>query len=181
MQNNNEALLENPIASERVYEGKMINIRRDTVILPNGKTAIREVVEHPGAVAIVPIFADGKVILVRQFRHPVGQLLLEIPAGKLDKGEDPDDCARRELAEETGFAAANLKRLASIVTTPGFTNEIIHIYIATGLTPTMQQPDEDEFLAVEQYDRDQIRDLITAGQLVDAKTILGLLLTETML
>lgn len=181
MHNNNEALIEKPVASEQLYEGRIINLRRDTVILPNGKTAIREVVEHPGAVAIVPVAADGRVILVRQFRHPVGQVLLEIPAGKLDKGEDPDDCARRELEEETGFAAANLKRMASIVTTPGFTNEIIHIYLATGLTPTTQHPDEDEFLAVEPYDRGQIRDLIVAGELVDAKTILGLLLLENAL
>ncbi|MDF2502299.1 MAG: hydrolase [Anaerosporomusa subterranea] len=106
MEQINEKLIEKPISSERVYEGAIVNIRRDTVTLPNGKSATREVVEHPGAVAIVPVTDDGKVILVRQFRHPIGQLLLEIPAGKLDKGEHPDDCAQRELEEETGFVAS---------------------------------------------------------------------------
>jgi ADP-ribose pyrophosphatase len=126
----------------------------------------------------VPVTDDGKVILVRQFRHPIGQLLLEIPAGKLDKGEQPDDCARRELEEETGYVASQLHRIASTYTTPGFTNEIIHIYLATGLTATAQNPDEDEFLAIECYDREQIQQMIAAGELQDAKTLLGLLLTE---
>ncbi|KYZ77503.1 ADP-ribose pyrophosphatase [Anaerosporomusa subterranea] len=180
MQQINEKLIEKPISSERIYEGAIVNIRRDTVTLPNGKSATREVVEHPGAVAVVPVTDDGKVILVRQFRHPIGQLLLEIPAGKLDKGEHPDDCARRELEEETGFVASQLRRIASIFTTPGFTNEIIHIYLATGLTATAQHPDEDEFLAVEYYDRDQIKELLAAGELQDSKTALGLLLTESL-
>lgn len=178
MQQNDHDLIEKPVSSERIYDGAMINVRRDTVTLPNGRKASREVVEHPGAVAIVPVTADGRVVMVRQFRHPVGQVLLEIPAGKLDPGEQPDDCARRELEEETGFAAKNLKRLAAIYTGPGFSNEIIHLYLASGLTAAARHPDEDEFLAVESYDRDQLKKMLAAGALRDAKTLVGLLLTE---
>ncbi|MDU4960449.1 MAG: NUDIX hydrolase [Sporomusaceae bacterium] len=180
MQQINTELTEKPVATERVYDGAMISVRRDTVLLPNGRQAGREVVEHPGAVAIVPVTADGNIIMVRQFRHPVGKLLLEIPAGKLDRGECPDDCARRELEEETGYRAGELRRLTSIYTGPGFTDEIIHIYLATGMIAATQHPDEDEFLAVETYDRQQLQAMIASGELQDAKTLVGLLLTENL-
>lgn len=173
-----EHLVEKLVNKVKLFEGNIINLRRDTVILPNGKQATREVVEHPGAVAIVPIADDGRIILVRQYRHSTGKLLLEIPAGKLDKGEQPDACARRELEEETGYRAGNLRRLASVFTTPGFSDEIIHIYLATGLTASKQHTDEDEFLDVEMYSRDQIREMLAQGELQDAKTALGLLLAE---
>lgn len=175
-----EHLIEHKLTAVTVYEGTMINLRRDTVTLPNGKQATREVVEHPGAVAIVPITEEGKVILVRQYRHAIGRLLLEIPAGKLDKGEHPDDCARRELEEETGYVATEWQRLASVYTTPGFTNEIIHIYLAKGLTATTQHPDEDEFLDIELYSKEQIGQMLVDGELGDAKTSLGLLLAGVL-
>ena len=175
-----EHLIEKKLTEVTVYEGSIINLRRDTVTLPNGKQATREVVEHPGAVAIVPITEAGKVILVRQYRHAIGQLLLEIPAGKLDKGENPDDCARRELEEETGYVAAQWQRLASVYTTPGFTNEIIHIYLAKGLTATTQHPDEDEFLDIEIYSKEQIGQMLADGELSDAKTALGLLIAGVL-
>ena len=108
-----DQLTETFLTTERIYEGKIINLRRDMVRLPNGKEASREVVEHPGAVAIVPVLPDGRILLVRQFRHPVGQILLEIPAGKLDAGEDPDVCAVRELEEETGYRAGKIERVRS--------------------------------------------------------------------
>lgn len=166
------------VASERIYEGKIINLRRDLVRLPNGREASREVVEHPGAVAVVPLLPDGRILLVRQFRHPVGQILLEIPAGKLDAGEDPDDCARRELEEETGHRAGRLERKASVFTGPGFTDEVIHIYVAEELQRTVQNPDEDEFLEVGAYEPAQIRQLIQSGQICDAKTLAGLYLLQ---
>ena len=116
-------LVEEVINITEVFKGKVINLRIDQVLLPDGRNATREVVEHPGAVAVVPVHADGSVILVRQYRHAVGKVLLEIPAGKLDLNEDPDMCAARELEEETGCRALNIKKLAAIFTTPGFSDE----------------------------------------------------------
>lgn len=166
------------VSSERLYEGKVVNLRRDQVLLPNGKQATREIVEHPGAVAVVPVLPDGRILMVRQFRHPVGIVLLEIPAGKLSPGEDPDECARRELEEETGYRAGRLERKASIFTGPGFTDEIIHLYIAKELIKTTANPDEDEFLAIVAWEPQQIRQMIRTGQICDAKTIAGIYLLQ---
>lgn len=173
-----EYLKEVFLSSQRLYEGKMINLRRDMVVLPNGKQASREIVEHPGAVAVVPVLPDGRVLMVRQFRHPVGQVLLEIPAGKLAPGENPDECALRELEEETGYLAGKLDRLTSIFTAPGFTNEVIHIYLAGELKKTAVNPDEDEFLAVVAYEQQIIRTMISSGDICDAKTIAGFYLLQ---
>lgn len=173
-----EGLKEVFVSSERLYEGKVVNLRRDLVMLPNGKQATREIVEHPGAVAVVPVLPDGRILMVRQFRHPVGIVLLEIPAGKLSPGEDPDECARRELEEETGYRAGKLARKASIFTGPGFTNEVIHIYIAENLIKTAANPDEDEFLAIVAWEPSQIRQMIRTGQICDAKTIAGIYLLQ---
>ena len=175
-----ENLKETFVSSERLYEGKMINLRRDMVLLPNGREASREIVEHPGAIAVVPVLPDGRIVLVRQFRHPVGQILLEIPAGKLAPGENPDECALRELEEETGYLAGTLERKASIFTAPGFTDEVIHIYIASELQKTAVNPDEDEFLDIIAYERQEIKQMIQSGVICDAKTIAGFyLLQET--
>ena len=169
-------LYEKPVSSNRLFEGKIINLRRDEVLLPNGCTATREVVEHPGAVAIVPITKTGQVILVRQFRHPIGQIILEVPAGKLDKNEKPEDCALRELAEETGFVANKLRKLTAMYTTPGFSNEVIHLYLAEELVESDQRPDEDEFIKTEQYTPEQIRQMIKSGEICDAKSLVALCL-----
>lgn len=169
-------LQEEPIRAKRIFEGKVINLRIDTVRLPNGKEAEREIVEHPGAVAIVPILSDGRVIMVRQYRHPAGKILLEIPAGKLDKGEDPEHCALRELEEETGYYCQELRHLTSTWTTPGFSNEMIHIYSATNLEATSQKLDEDEFLSIEIYTPEDVRCLIRDGTICDSKTLVGLYL-----
>jgi len=173
-----ENLKETFLSTEQIYAGKIVNLRRDTVRLPNGKEASREVVEHPGAVAVVPVLPDGRVLMVRQFRHPVGRVLLEIPAGKLDAGEDPDVCARRELEEETGHRAGSLERRASIFTGPGFTNEMIHMYIADDLVKTAVNPDEDEFLEVRAYELSELRRMIRDGRICDAKTIAGIYLLQ---
>ncbi|MCM0760094.1 NUDIX hydrolase [Sporomusa sphaeroides DSM 2875] len=169
-------LYEKPVSSNRLFEGKIINLRRDEVILPNGRTATREVVEHPGAVAVVPITKTGQVVLVRQFRHPVGRIILEVPAGKLDRNEKPEDCALRELAEETGFVANKLRKLTSMYTTPGFSNEVIHLYLAEDLVESDQRPDEDEFIKTEQYSPEQIRQMIKSGEICDAKSLVALCL-----
>lgn len=169
-------LQEEQIDTERIFEGKVINLRVDTVRLPNGKDAKREVVEHLGAVAVVPILPDGRVIMVRQYRHPAGETLLEIPAGKLDKGENPAHCALRELQEETGYLCRQLRHLTSTWTTPGFSNEIIHIYAATNLEVTSQKLDDDEFLAIEIYSQEEVRQLIRERVICDSKTLVGLYL-----
>lgn len=176
MQNTENDLYEKPLNSTRLFEGKIINLRRDEVQLPSGRTATREVVEHPGAVAVVPITKEGQVILVRQFRHPIGKIILEVPAGKLDPNEKPEDCALRELAEETGFVANKLRKLTSMYTTPGFSNEVIHLYLAEELIESDQQPDEDEFIKTEKYTPEQIRQMIATGDICDAKSLVALCL-----
>lgn len=171
-------LTETLIRSKKIFQGKIITVRQDLVLLENGREAFRDVVNHPGAVAVVAITNDDKILLVRQYRHPISEALLEIPAGKLEQGERPDDCARRELEEETGYVAAELRQLTSIYTTPGFCNEIIHIYLATKLTKTAQCLDEDEFLNIEQYTSGEVQQMITNGRIHDAKSIVGLLIAN---
>ena len=173
-----EHLIETFVSTKKIYSGKVVNLRRDIVCLPNGKEASREVVEHPGAVAIVPVLADGSILMVRQFRHPIGRVLLEIPAGKLDAGENPDECAARELEEETGYRAKILERRASIFTGPGFTDEVIHLYLARELYKTAANPDDDEFLEVGAYAPGDIRSMVSEGMICDAKTIAGLYLLQ---
>ena len=167
-------MTETTISTSRIFKGKVVGLRIDTVRLPDGKTAVREIVEHPGAVAIVPVTDDGAVILVRQYRHATGQVMLEIPAGKLDPGESPEACARRELAEETGQAAGVVRHLASLYTTPGFTNELIHLFAAYDLTTAEAQADPDEFIDVVRVTPDELTALIAGGGLKDMKTLAGL-------
>ena len=171
-----DELQEKLVSTTRIFEGKIIKVRRDEVLLPSGNTGTREVVEHQGAVAVVPVTKDGGVIMVRQFRYPVGQVLLEIPAGKLDPGERPEACALRELAEETGFVANNLRKLASIFTTPGFSNEVIHLFLAEDLIESDKKPDEDEFINTETFTPNQIRAMIANGEICDAKSLAALYL-----
>lgn len=176
----NEHLVEKLIDSTRVFEGRMIRVRVDNVQLPTGKKVTREVVEHPGAVAVVAIREDKTVVMVRQFRHPAGKILLEIPAGKLDKDEKPDACAVRELEEETGYKAAVMRKLATVYTTPGFTDELMHIYAAEGLSQSRQNTDEDEFIDIDYYNPQQLKELIQDGQIEDAKTLLGLFMAGVL-
>lgn len=171
-------LTEERLASEVVFAGRMLTVRRDTVRLPDGREAGREVVGHPGAVAVVPVTDAGEVVLVRQFRYPVGKVLLEVPAGKLDKGEGPEACARRELEEETGYRAGRLEHLATFYTAPGFTDEIMHLYAARELTKTAPNTDSDEFIEVGHYAPAEVRGMLAAKEIEDAKTIVGLLLAR---
>ena len=150
--------------------------------LPDGRAAVREAVRHPGASAIVPVDAEGNVALVRQYRAPIAQVLLEIPAGKLDyKGEDRLEAARRELQEETGLTAENWVHLTDIVTAPGFCDEVISIYLATGLSEGEDRPDDDEFLNVVRMPMDTLMEMAARGEITDAKTLAGLLLAEKAL
>ena len=163
-------------SNEEVFSGRLLKVQRDHVTLPNGNDTTREYIRHPGAVAIVPVLEDGRVVLVKQCRYPLGTLLWEIPAGKLDQGEaeDPDECAKRELSEETGYDAAHWQRLVSIATTPGFSDEIIHLYKAWGLQEYAQHTDEDEFIGVQAFSPEQLKKMIAEGELYDAKTLCAL-------
>jgi ADP-ribose pyrophosphatase len=176
----NEHLLETVISTKQIFKGRVIGLRLDEVVLPNGSGSTREVVEHPGAVAVVPLCSDGRIVLVRQYRHAVSKVLLEIPAGKLDKNEDPQLCAIRELEEETGYLSNTIRKLATVYTTPGFTNEIIYLYTAEKLAVTKQKTDEDEFIDIEHYTPGELRKMIRRGEIEDAKTLLGLSLAGVL-
>ena len=170
-------ILETPLTDSLVFHGALIDVTHITVRLPNGKQALREVVRHRGAAAVVPVDEQGMVTLVRQHRVVVGQVTLEIPAGKLDHaGEDPLDCARRELTEETGLVAERVELLTPMVTTPGFCTERVSIYLATGLTQAAAHLDDDEFLNVVRMPLREAVTRVMSGELNDGKTALGLLM-----
>jgi len=164
--------------SKNIFTGKVLTLNIDTVTLPNGVTIDLEIVRHPGAAAVVPLKDNGTVVLIKQLRHAAGGFIYEIPAGKLDRGEDPLHCAARELEEEIGYVAGRLELLTSILTAPGFTDEVIHIYKATGLTAGRQQLDRDEVLEVLEISLEEAIKMIKAGTIRDAKTIVGLQLVS---
>ena len=166
---------EKTITSKKIFEGKIINVRIDEVELCNGERASREIVEHSGAVAIIPLINREKIFMVKQFRKPLDKELLELPAGKLESGEDPKDCALRELEEEIGYRAGSIKKLISIYTSPGFADEIIHIFIAKDLVMTMTSRDQDEFMDIFEINLMDTPNMILKGEITDAKTIAGLL------
>jgi ADP-ribose pyrophosphatase len=168
-------LREKTISTERIFEGKVIKLRVDTVSLPNGSTATREVIEHPGAVAVIALTGQGELLMVRQYRQATGEILLEIPAGKRDAGEDPLSCARRELEEETGCRAQEWKTLFSYFSTPGFSDELLYIVMATGLEQGVAHTDEEEFIEVETVPVAEALRMVYRGEIRDAKTIIGIL------
>jgi ADP-ribose pyrophosphatase len=174
-------LYEKKIRSKIIFSGKIIKLYLDDVMLPNKKSATREKVSHPGAVGIVPVNKKGEVVLVEQFRYPVGAALLEIPAGKLDKGEDPKDCAVRELHEEVGAVGGRLIHLVTFYTSPGFADEILYLYLALGFKRKENNLDDDEFLHVYEMDLEKTITLIKKGKIKDAKTIIGVLLARDYL
>jgi NTP pyrophosphohydrolases including oxidative damage repair enzymes len=164
--------------TRNIFTGKVLTLNIDTVTLPNGVTIDLEMVRHPGAAAVVPLKDSGTVVLIKQFRHAAGGFIYEIPAGKLHAGEDPMHCAARELEEEIGYVAGRLDRLTSILTAPGFTDEVIHIYKATALTRGQQQLDRDEVLEVLEIPLEEAIAMIVAGTIRDAKTIVGLQMVQ---
>lgn len=168
-------MTEKTLASREVYRGRIIRVREDTVLLPNGKEGRREVVEHPGGVGILALEADGTVLLVRQYRYAFGRTLLEIPAGKREPGEEPFVTARRELREETGAIAESWTPLGSLIASPGCYDEVLYLYLAQDLHYGATDPDEDEFLAVERMPLDQLARLCLEGEVTDAKTVCAVL------
>ena len=162
------------MSTRHIYKGKVVTLNIDTVTLPNGVTADLEIIRHPGAAAVVPMKEDGRVVMIRQFRHAAGGFIFEIPAGKLHPNEDPLQCASRELEEEIGYRATSLELLSSILTAPGFADEVIHVYKATGLTKGRQQLDRDEVLEVIEMPLSDAMRKIEDGTIRDAKTIVGL-------
>jgi ADP-ribose pyrophosphatase len=167
-------LNESVAQSRRVYEGRVVNLRVDTVVLPDGKAATREIVEHSGAIAAVPIAPDGRVLLVRQFRLAAGGPLLEVPAGGMEIGEDPAECTVRECAEEIGFVPGKLTPLFSAWVAPGYATEIIHAFLAEELAPNRKDGDSDEFVEVVALDWDAVETAIQDGVIQDMKSIAAL-------
>jgi ADP-ribose pyrophosphatase len=168
------------LSSKRVYDGRIINVDIDAVRFPNGTTGELEMVRHPGASAVVPFLTDPlgpdpQLLLIKQFRHAAGDFIYEIPAGKLDGKEDPKTCAERELREETGCTADRLEHVYTFYTTPGFTDEVIHAFMASGLTRGDVAHEKDEFMTVETVTLSRALELIRAGELKDAKTALSIL------
>mgnify|MGYP000868144014 FL=1 len=174
-------LKEETVDSRLIYKGSFLSLRKDTVKLPNGKTSERDIVLHPGAVVILAIDDDGYVPMVRQYRTPVGQVLLELPAGKLEDGEEPLACAVRELAEETGYSADNFKFLTAFYSTPGFSTEKLNLFLATGIHEGVSDTDDDEFIEVEHCKFDELVDMVLKGDVKDAKTIIGILLVNQLI
>jgi len=167
------------VKSDVIYRGKVFNTHVDQIEYNSGNKAVREVAEHPGGAVVVPVTSDGKIVMVTQHRFPVNQVLLELPAGKLSKGEDPLLCAVRELEEETGYKSDNVKLLGSIYTTPGYSTEKLWIYLAKDLKPGDHNREEGEFgMQVFEYSIEEIEKKINSGEIVDGKTICGIYLAR---
>ena len=172
---------ERRVSGEVKYKGVIVTVRLDQAELVNGKIVKREVVEHPGGVTVLPVDADGMCTLVRQFRYPFSRMMLEAPAGKLEFGEDPDEAAVRELSEETGLSAGQMIKLGSICTSPGFSSEVLHLYLALDLTSGKSHPDEDEFLNVVKMPLRELVELCMKGEVDDAKTVVAALKAEKLI
>ena len=168
-------LREDTISSEQVYRGHFLDVRRDQVRLPDGSEASREYIVHPGAVMVVPLLDDGRLVVERQWRHPLARVMLEFPAGKLDHGEPPLACAIRELIEETGYRAAEWARAGILHNAIAYSNEGIEVWFARGLTLGERALDAGEFLDVTEMSAEQLAELAQCGELTDAKTLIGLL------
>lgn len=178
-------LEEKTLHSEEIFSGKVISLHLQEVELPNGRTSKREIIKHPGAVAILAVTDDNKIVMVEQYRKALERIIVEIPAGKLEKGEKPDVCALRELEEETGYECASLELLTSFYTSPGFADEIVHVYLAKGLTKKENAAglDEDEFVNLKELTLEEALQYVKEQKIYDAKTIYAvqyLLLQEAL-
>lgn len=168
-------LTEKFVRGEKVYDGKLLQVHRDIVALPDGSEEVREVIRHPGAAVVVPHLGHGRLVLVRQFRYALNRETLEFPAGRLDPQEDPLDCARRELAEETGYLAGKWRHLFSLHPAPGYTDERLEIYLAEDLSTGESHPDDDERVQLIEASFDQLVDWFQQGKITDSKTCAALL------
>lgn len=171
------------LKAERIYTGRVLNLDSDTVGFPDGSTGQLEMIRHPGASAVLPFLddpadQDPRVVLIRQFRHATDDFIYEIPAGRLDPGELPEACAARELAEETGYRAARLQHLTTVFTTPGFTDERIHLFLATGLEAGSHQRETDEFLELHRFRWTEVMELVRTGGIIDGKTLTAILFVQ---
>lgn len=171
------------ISSERLYSGRVLNLDLDTVEFPDHSTGTLEMIRHPGASAVLPFLDDPhepnpRVVLIRQFRHAADGFVFEIPAGRLDPGESPDACARREVEEETGYTSAQLSQLTTIYTTPGFTDERIHLFMATSLTSGSHRREADEFMEVHSLRWNEVLAMVSQGEIVDGKTLAAILFVQ---
>ncbi|MBH8592124.1 NUDIX hydrolase [Paenactinomyces guangxiensis] len=171
-------LEEKTIASETIFEGRVVRLQIDRVELPDGGTSTREIVKHPGAVSVLAVTEENKLVMVRQFRKPLEKTILEIPAGKLEAGENPADCAMRELEEETGYRAEKIEHVVSFYTSPGFADEYLHIYRANGLSKGEARLDQDEFVELVELTLDECLERIAAGEICDAKTVAAVYLWQ---
>lgn len=174
-------LTEKTLSSEKIFDGRILHIRRDTVLLPNGHQSTREVVDHPGGVGILALDDQNRVLIVSQFRYPYKEVLREIPAGKLEYGEDPSEAAVRELREETGAVAGSFQSLGELYPSPGYCGEIIRMYLARELSFGDTDPDEDEFLGLERVPFSQLVEQVLSGEIKDAKTIAAVLKAKLLL
>ena len=164
------------LSSERIYEGKILNLRKDTVTVKEGRVSHREVVEHRGGVVILGVTVEGKIPMIRQYRKAAGQVMFELPAGKLEKGEDPMEAALREFKEETGYTAAAIRHVSSFYPTVGYSEEVLHIYFAEDLTAGDMEPDDNESIDIEEYEPEALYKLIDSGGMNDGKSLIALLL-----
>jgi ADP-ribose pyrophosphatase len=167
---------EETVSSRRLYEGTVVRLRVDRVRMPSGREAVREVVEHSGAVVLVAVDAEGQILLVRQYRHPIARPLLELPAGTLDGDEEPEACAARELQEETGFRPGRLQRLGRFLVSPGYSTEYIHAYLATDLEPATAGGGDEEEIQVLALPLAELLRMVETGELEDAKSVAALFL-----
>ena len=174
-------LIEKKISSEKIFDGRILHVRRDTIRLPNGEEASREVVDHPGGVCVLALDGENRALLVSQFRYPYEKVLREIPAGKLEYGEDPREAAIRELEEETGAVAGDFRSLGELYPSPGYCGEIIRMYLARELHFGETDLDEDEFLTLERVPFDQLVQEVMDGSIKDAKTMAAVLKTKVLL
>ena len=174
-------LEEKQLSYDYKFKGRIINLRVDEALLPNGSTATREVVEHNGGICVVPITENGEVLMVEQYRYPYSEVVLEIPAGKRDGNEEPLEGGKRELREETGAVAENYTFLGELYPTPGYCGEIIYMYLATGLSYGETDPDEDEFLNLKKIPLETAVEMIMSGEIKDAKTQAAILKAERLL
>jgi ADP-ribose pyrophosphatase len=165
---------EKVLSSSILYSGRAVRLRLDRVRLPNGRETSREIIEHPGSVGILPLLTGDRVLLIRQYRHAVGRTIWEIPAGTIEPGETPKECAGRELEEETGYRAGSLTPFFDCYAAPGYSMELMRLFLARGLKPTERRPEEDEIISVEPITRETAFRMIKSGQICDAKTICAL-------
>ena len=172
---------EKRIDGEYKYHGVIVDVRLDNAELFNGHIVKREVVEHPGGVAVLPIDKEGNCYMVSQFRYPLGEMMLEVPAGKLEKGEEIELSARRELSEETGFSADKLIYMGKFATSPGITTEMLHLYLALELHEGVTHPDEDEYLNILKYPLEELSRMVMDGEITDGKTVIAILKAEKYL